>query len=179
MGRAERLELRDHLCLAAELEVGLDPFLESREAELFEPCQLTRKPERVRNVGKRRPPPERERLVEEGGGCLPATLPCCLRGILPESFEADEIEAVAHVKHVARLAGFENTRRKELPQARDVAEDDLSRGCRRPLAPEVVDKPFDRHHSSSLERQYRQHETGLPRGDRKKRPVARYDLEWA
>ena len=58
--RDQRLQLADDVAMAAEREVGLDPPFERAEAQLLEPRRLVRC-EGLRELGERRPAPERER----------------------------------------------------------------------------------------------------------------------
>src|ERR671928_222043 len=60
----QRLELGDHLLVPPEREVGLDPVLQGREAQLLEPPDLVLREWLVGEVRERRPAPERKRLRE-------------------------------------------------------------------------------------------------------------------
>ena len=66
----ERLELGNELGVAAEGEVGLDPLLESGQAQLLEASDLALRERLGREVRKRRSAPERE--------CGPQGLRCTL-----------------------------------------------------------------------------------------------------
>ena len=60
----ERLELTHHLGVATDREVGLDAPLERREPELLEASGLG-VGERLRELGQRRPAPQRQRAPDE------------------------------------------------------------------------------------------------------------------
>ena len=64
----QRLELADQLGVAAEREVGLDPLLERRQPQVLEPAALGLGERLVRELGERRPAPERERLAQHRRG---------------------------------------------------------------------------------------------------------------
>ena len=66
----QRLELADQVGVAAEREVGLDPFLDRRQAQVLEPSDLCLRERLERELGQRRAAPERERLVQRVGGAL-------------------------------------------------------------------------------------------------------------
>ena len=63
----ERLELGDELAGAAQLEIGVDPFLERVEAKLLETADLVLRERLEGEVGERRSPPDRQRFAEEPG----------------------------------------------------------------------------------------------------------------
>ena len=57
----ERLELADHVAVAAELEVGVDPLLAGDEPQLLEASDLRLREVVERELGERRAAPELER----------------------------------------------------------------------------------------------------------------------
>ena len=61
----ESLELPDESEMARGVEVGLDPLLQRREPELFEPGDLRLRERLVRELRERRAAPERQRLAQE------------------------------------------------------------------------------------------------------------------
>jgi hypothetical protein len=61
--RDERFQLADELTLPAEVEIGVDPVLEERPANLLETPDLSLCPRFVAEIGQRRPAPERERVA--------------------------------------------------------------------------------------------------------------------
>ena len=65
----ERLELADHLCVAAEREVCVDALLEGDQAQLLEPRDLLLGERLVVEVRQRRAAPQRQRL---GAAAAPA-----------------------------------------------------------------------------------------------------------
>ena len=66
----ERLELADELFVAAGCEVGLDPRLEQRAAELVEPGDLGLRERVVGELGERLAPPQRQRSADVLGAVL-------------------------------------------------------------------------------------------------------------
>ena len=57
----ETLELADHIAVAPELELGVDALAEDNEPQLLEPPDLRLREVVERELGERRPAPERER----------------------------------------------------------------------------------------------------------------------
>ena len=100
VARDEGLELGGGLDVAPEGEIGLDPLLERRQPEPLDPSRLDRG-KRLRELGERVAPPERERLAQPrrslGGGAARERLPRRPRELL----EAGQVELVlTDVDHV-------------------------------------------------------------------------------
>jgi hypothetical protein len=74
LGPNQRLEFCDGLGVPPEREVDFDPLLHRLGAELLEAGDLVLGVGVVGELGERRAAPERERLVERGGGLLDLTL---------------------------------------------------------------------------------------------------------
>src|SRR5579863_8846726 len=68
MLRNERLELRDQVGVAAEREVGVDPFLKRRKTQLLETADRVLRERLVAELRERRPAPQRKRLAKLRGG---------------------------------------------------------------------------------------------------------------
>src|SRR4051812_19562301 len=68
MGADERLDLADQLTVQPGAEVGLDPVLRRREAQLLETGDLGLRERLVQEVGEGGAAPERERRVEGAAG---------------------------------------------------------------------------------------------------------------
>ena len=60
----EPLQLPDHLGVAAQRELGLDRLLDRSHPQILEPGYLGLGERLVREVGERRPAPERQRALE-------------------------------------------------------------------------------------------------------------------
>ena len=56
----ETLEFGDDFLMTTKLEIGLDPILVSQDSHLFETRDLGFQGGLIRQVGQRRPPPERQ-----------------------------------------------------------------------------------------------------------------------
>ena len=99
--RDQRLELADHLVVAPEPELGLDPVLVRDEAQLLEARDLALRERLVAQVRERRPAPEGERLGEQLGGLAKRT--SAQRGVsfFREPLEAFRVELV----RIDRAAG--------------------------------------------------------------------------
>ena len=72
--RDQLLELADELRVAAGLEVGRDPLLEHREAQLLQTGHGRQRERLVGEVGQRLAPPELERLAKGYAAFFPRQL---------------------------------------------------------------------------------------------------------
>ena len=88
----ELLELSDELPMAAEGELRLDPLLERREANLFEPLDRRLGKRLVGEVGERRATPEPPRVTQKVGRELRLSALECPSGLLRLTLEAVEVE---------------------------------------------------------------------------------------
>ena len=66
----ERVELADQLRVPARGEIGVDPLLERRPAQLLEPRDLGLRERLVGEVGERRAAPQRQRPPQRRGGAV-------------------------------------------------------------------------------------------------------------
>ena len=112
----ERVELTREFRVPAGLEVGIDPVLQRREAQLFEAGDLRLGEGLEGEVAERRAAPECERLAQLGAALLgPGPT-----GGLGEEAEAVEIELLrTHAKPVPRRLCLQDFRSKHLPKLRD------------------------------------------------------------
>ena len=142
----ERLELRHERAVAAECEIGLDPLLKQREPELLEPRRLDCRERLERELGERRPMPERERGVQPRGRGLEVACGPRVQTFGTKQLGAAEIEILrGNLEHVAARACVDrHVRREGLPELRDVHLHGLRRRLRR-LRPETVHEPLGRH----------------------------------
>ena len=84
----ERRHLGHDLCVPSQLEVGLDALLEGAEPLLFQPRDRRLRERVVGEVCKRRPAPQRERLVQ----LVRSDLRIRSRGLVAQPLEAVEVE---------------------------------------------------------------------------------------
>src|SRR5256885_14166974 len=165
----ERLDLV-HQCRAlAERKLGLDPLLERGETKLLQPRTLLLENPPVSNVGKRRTPPERQRLAQArnrerwiaGSKRLSALVAQTLEALEVELVRLDP-EAVSGRLSDQALAcdsgGCEPT-----AQARDVDLDHLRRALGRRVLPEQVGQPVGRDPLVSVQQQNGQQDSLLAR----------------
>ena len=164
----ERLELAHHLGVATQREVGLDAPLERREPELLEASGLG-VGERLRELGQRRPAPQRQRAPDEVG-CV-AGPAAGERGtaVRHESLEAVEVElAVGELEHVPGRTRVEPRLGQHLAELRDVDLHHLPRGIGDGLAPQVVDDPLPRDRPVRVQEQHGEQRPLLARRDRQR-----------
>ena len=84
----ESRDLGHDLCMPSQLEVGLDALLQGAEPLLFQPRDRRLRERVVGEVCKRRPAPQRERLVQPVRG----TLRIRSRRLVAQPLEAVEVE---------------------------------------------------------------------------------------
>lgn len=82
----EALELGDQLGVPSQLELGVDPALERAQSQLLQPPNFALGEVLERDLGQRRPAPEREGLVKQAGGLgeiarLERPRPCMNAGV--------------------------------------------------------------------------------------------------
>ena len=131
--------------MPAESEVGIDPFLECRQAKLLEPHDLGLREWLPGKVGERCAAPEREGGPQRVGSTR--RVPGSERGS-PFLAEADELEEVDGVRlddePIARRRRLEYAFRQELPELRDVNLEGVARRVGRLVAPQRVDEAIAR-----------------------------------
>ena len=142
----ERLELADELRVAAEREVGVDPLLERREAELLEPDDRGLRERLVGEVGERGAAPERERLAQRRRGRSASPAGAVRLALAEQALEAVQVELLGlELERVAGRARDEHAAPSDLAQARRRSPG--APGFALPadsLAPELVDQAVGR-----------------------------------
>ena len=172
----ERFELRDEDGVPAEVELGLDPLLHRREAELVEAIGLRAGPRLVGEVGERRPAPQRERLAQRLGPCGRVE-----RGGLGEQpLEPCRVDGVRrHVEHVARRPRAQQIGAEDAAEAGNGVLERPDSRRRRPLAPELIDEPVDRDDDAGPHEQRREQRALLAPRQRDHDPPVVPNLERA
>jgi hypothetical protein len=128
----QRLELAGDLGVPAEREIGLDPLLERRDVQLHQTSDLRLRERLVREVGERRPTPQRQCLAQHPR----SRLGIGIARLCDELLEAPEIDLRRFdVEHVARYARPEPAGSELLAEPGDVDLDALGDRRRRRLAP--------------------------------------------
>jgi len=147
MRRDQRLELTDHRGVAPERELHLDAILDCSQTELLKARGLSLSERAIGNLGQRRPPPQRQGLVEENQRVDGLTITECAPARLDQPREPIRVELVGlDLKDVAGRprdepvprVGRGSIRLKELPQLRDIHVHHLRGALRRVFAPEVI-----------------------------------------
>ena len=181
MGRLlvrERLELGDQPAVLAERQFGLDALLERGEPQLVEPRDRRHGERLVGEVRERRPPPQRERRLQQGGRAIVLTVRERRGGLVRQALEPAQVERVAAgADEVARRPRLDH-RAEELAQVGHLALHLGDRGRRRLAPVELVREPVDRDDAVGVQEQDRQH-SALARAAEADRRVGAEDLERA
>ena len=149
----ERLQLARERRVAAGGEVGLDPLLQHRDAQLLEPLRLRLRPALVAEVRERRAAPEVERLAVRAG-----------RRELLEAARVDPLGV--ELERVAAAARRDRVASERLAQLRHVDLDDLRRRLGGRAVPELLDEPVGRHRLGRMEREQREQRLLARRSER-------------
>ena len=163
---ANRVLLREPLGLdrdrrvAAAFEVDRQLGLERDEVQLHEPLALRLRPLLVRDVGKGRAPPERERVGQVNRGVVEPTPLDCFEGGRDVALEPHRVDLFGrNVEHIAGRPGDEHCRGRagdslrlqDPPEIRDICLEGGGRGGRGLALPEPVDEAVDRDDPAGLE----------------------------
>jgi hypothetical protein len=98
----EGLQLADDVSVPSQREIGVDPQLERSEPKLLETSALVSR-ERLRELGKGGPAPERQRFAEHLSGSRDLLVRQGLAPFGDELLEPRQIELIlAHLEQVAR-----------------------------------------------------------------------------
>jgi hypothetical protein len=143
MGADEGSQLTHELVVAAGVEVVLDSPLAAREAELFEAGDLALREPLVRELGERRPAPERQGVRRPPG--------------VGQPLEARDVElAVPDAQQVSGRLRSHAVFTERLAQLRDVDLERLVRPGRALVLPERLGQALRRHHLVGVHQQHRQ-----------------------
>ena len=139
----ERLQLTGERPVAAGGEIGLDPLLQHRDAQLLEPLRLRLGPALVPEVRERGAAPEVERLAVRSGRC--------------ELLEAARVDPLrVELERVPAAACRDRVAPERLAQLRHVDLDDLRRRLGRGAVPELLDEPVGGHGLGRMKREQRE-----------------------
>ena len=170
----ERLEVADHLRLAAELELRLEPVLPCGHARFFEPGGFGHHRVFELDVRQGRPAPEPERFSQARRPLLRRLAP----GLSDDALEAVDIDRIPrNVEQVTRRASHEHLGTEHLPEVRDEVLERADCRLRRFVAPELVDEPIRRNDLSRAQREEREQGTLLLAAHVEDATVD-VDLEW-
>jgi hypothetical protein len=161
----ERLELRDHLAVAAELEVGLDPQIQRTEPKLFETGYSRLREVFVRELRKRRPTPELERFAQ----LLGSSLRGLLRRRRDELLEPAEVELlVIELERVSGCSGHQlrASWSERLPKLRNAHAQGGTPWIGRSRPPEQVSETVGRDNLVRMQREDREQRPLLRTADR-------------
>ena len=169
----QRLELGHDGVVIAEREVSVDALLERDDAKLFEPARLGFGIRLVRDLGVRRPAPQRERVVQEPGAVRGLAIACVAqRRLEPGRVDLPRVGA----QHVTGRARDQHVLAEQPAQLGNRVVERRARRARRLVAPELVDDAIGRDDVVRPDEQRRE-ERALPlAGDLDELAVA-LDLE--
>ena len=140
--------------MPSQLEVGLDALLQGAEALLFQPRDRRLRERVVGEVCKRRPAPQRERLVQPVRGSLRIRS----RRLVAQPLEAVEVEpAGLDPQRVPGRPRQDHVGAERPAQLRDVDVEALRGVRRRMRAPDVLDQPVGRDDLVRVHEQHREH----------------------
>jgi hypothetical protein len=182
------LELTDQFTVPARRQLGVDPVLLRVHPELVETGRLRPGERLIGELGQRRASPQRQRLGQlrrRGGARIPvAQGDPSLGGELLEATGVHlvlvDVEQVARWAREDQAAGRAGSppRLEGRPEAGDVVLQGRRGVGRRPIAPDDVDEPVERHHLVGVDQEGGQQESLLRAAEVDPAvPVA--DLEWA
>ena len=157
----ELLELGDQLGMPAELELRLEAVFEPGEAELAEAGEGRVDRGVERELGERRPPPERESVVERGCGLLGTSGHQRLPPLPDAPLEAVHVEPLGvDLEDIAVQLRYERRiRPRRCEELADLGQVDVQRGAdrARPLgAPNPLDQALARDRLVGVQEQERE-----------------------
>ena len=133
----EGFELADHIALASELEVGVDPLAADDEPQLLEASDLCLREVVECELGQSGTAPEVEGGLKPVASLFRGKSPC----VRERTLEASRIDLIRlHPEQVARRAGDEDVCAQRATQASDRVLERCGRGLRRLLTPQQVDQ---------------------------------------
>ena len=172
----QRLQLTDHLVMAPEPELGLDPVLGRSEPQLVEPRDLALDERVVAEISESLPPPERQRLLQELGRIAVRAAAERCRSFLGEPFEALRVQLVGLDPQTVGAALGRQPVGDDLPHLRHVHLERVRRGRGRLLAPEVLDQEIGGDELVAVQEKEREQRARLTAFHRERRAI-RFDLE--
>ena len=164
----ELLELSDELRMAAECEIGVDPVLGRREAELLETGDLVLRERLVGHVRERRPSPERESISQRRRRVRRRLF----ARVRHQLFEPVEIDVLGRdVEHVSRRLRRDDAVAEHLAQPRHVHLQRLRRRRGSSSVPELVDQHVSGDDFPRTQHEQREERSLLSLADRQRLAV--------
>ena len=150
VGGDERFQLPDEPRVAAERELGVEPLLESDDAQPIEPSSLAPGELLLVEVCERRTVPERQRLGDQ----IDTSCRVRVSRVAEQALESVRIDVFGLDRQpVARGLRDENVAAERLTQRGDGVLERAVRGRRCALSPEVCHEPVGRNDLSRPQRE--------------------------
>jgi hypothetical protein len=147
-------DLHDDVRVAAAGKLSLQPTLLGEEPELVEPRRSRAEKRSIVEVGERRPAPERERIGEGRCRLLNPSVGERLRSRVREALETVEVERFrVNADYVAGAPRLDRVSTQRFSELRDVTLNEIRRGCRRIVRPELVNDSSCGNHRVRLPEQ--------------------------
>ena len=174
----DQLQLAEHVLVAAEREIAIDPIHQGCEAQLVEPRDLVAPLRLERQTGQRRATPQCERVPKELSCGIRLTRCGTLVGVGGQPLRTQRVEALG-LEREPVTTGHGGDRipavaPERLAQLGQVDADGLPRRRRRRRAPQVVDQPLGRDHLVRTQEQNRQDRSLFQRPERNRRPAVKH-----
>ena len=150
----ERLELANQSPVLTAHEISFDTVLERRVPGLFEACDLDAGERLVRHIGERFAAPELERRAQQltGARSIPARELDTSVSRKPREALGIDLSGVRR-EHVAAALRKQHPAAERPAKVRHIPLQRLGGARRRPLAPQLIDQPFARHHLAAAQHQ--------------------------
>ena len=140
--------------MPSELDLGAEPVLECRQAQLFEPRDRALEEALERKVHVGRPPPESKGISQRLG----ALERWQRHGVADEALESVRVNrSGVDPQRIARRNRLDRGGPDGLPETRNRVLDDCVGCCRRRHAPKIVDQPIGRDHRPEVDEELGQH----------------------
>ena len=164
----ERLDLRRHARVVAQLELRLEPVLGRSEPQRLEPRGGRRSEGVPRELAERRPAPQSERLAQNGGRLLRAPVVDRCTALEGEPLEPVRVDQLRfHDERVGTAVRMDRVAAEDRSQVRHEHVERIARRRGRLPVPEILEQALTRHGPVHMQEQVEQERPLLPARDEK------------